>query len=181
MESLICKECGDQRESGRRLCKKCNSRRINSYPRYTWTKECPACKNEFQAWRKHQLLCVGCYRLSDELRSKSLSTNNYVYLKQPGRTEHRFIAETVLGRSLQTNELVHHIDDNPKNNDVINLLILDRRAHGRLHRYLDQQRVILEKSNSENFENCWKALIAPMTTTWLETTGVKVIKLWEIG
>lgn len=32
-----------------------------------------------------------------------------------------------------------------------------------------------------NSENCWNSLIVPMTTTWLETTNVKVIKLWEIG
>lgn len=32
-----------------------------------------------------------------------------------------------------------------------------------------------------NSANCWNSLIVPMTTTWLETTNVKVIKLWEIG
>ena len=42
-------------------------------------------------------------------------------------------------------------------------------------------RVVLEKSNSENIENCWNNLIVPMTTTWLETTSAKVIKLSEIG
>lgn len=43
------------------------------------------------------------------------------------------------------------------------------------------QGALLLKSNEENFENCWKSLIVPMTTTWLETANVKVIKLWEIG
>ena len=181
MKSLICKECGAEREVGRRLCKSCNARRVNSYPRYTWTKICSACNNSFEAWRKTQVLCKDCYELSKNLSSKTISTNNYVFLKQPGKTEHRVFAESILGRKLQTNEIVHHVDDNPKNNSANNLMVLDRRAHGRLHKYLDQQRVILEKSSSENFENCWEALIAPITTTWLETTGVKVIKIWEIG
>jgi hypothetical protein len=43
------------------------------------------------------------------------------------------------------------------------------------------QGVILSKDNNENFENCWKNLIIPMTTAWLETANVKVIKLWELG
>ena len=42
-------------------------------------------------------------------------------------------------------------------------------------------RVVLEKSNNENIENCWNNLVVPMTTAWLETTSVKVIKLSEIG
>lgn len=56
-----------------------------------------------------------------------------------------------------------------------------RRDHGRLHNFLNLARVVAEKSANENFENCWKALIVSKTTTWLETTGVKVIKLWELG
>jgi hypothetical protein len=42
-------------------------------------------------------------------------------------------------------------------------------------------RVILEQSRNENTENCWKPLIAQLTKTWLETTGVNVIKIAEIG
>ena len=44
-----------------------------------------------------------------------------------------------------------------------------------------RMRVVLEKSNNENIENCWNNLIVPMTTAWLETTSAKVIKLSEIG
>ena len=37
------------------------------------------------------------------------------------------------------------------------------------------------KVDAEHHENCWDNLIAPMTTAWLETAGVKVIKISEIG
>jgi len=43
------------------------------------------------------------------------------------------------------------------------------------------KRAKLAKANYENLENCWNNLRVPITTTWLETTSVKVIKLWEIG
>lgn len=185
MKPLVCKQCGKEREIGRRLCRPCNLDRlkliIKSKPRYKWQKMCPACKNEFPAHRKEQVLCIDCYRKMNDTKSKSINTNNYIYTNKPGRTEHRALAIEILGRELQTNEVVHHLDDDPKNNSVTNLMVLDRRSHGRLHLFLDQQRVIIEQSMTENFENCWKTLIAPMTTTWLETANVKVIKLWEIG
>jgi hypothetical protein len=107
--------------------------------------------------------------------------NLYVMSNIPGKTVHRLLCENILNRELTTYEVVHHMDENPKNNEINNLVVLSRSDHGKLHKYLNLQRVILEKSNSENFENCWKLLIVPITTTWLETTSVNVIKIWEIG
>ncbi len=121
------------------------------------------------------------------IKSESKATNKYVVAhgstleNKQFRHEHRKIAELLLGRKLCTNEVIHHMDENPENNNVSNLMVLDRRIHVKLHKYLDLQRVILEKSGNENSENCWKTLIIPMTTAWLEMAGVKVIKLWEIG
>jgi hypothetical protein len=116
-----------------------------------------------------------------EIKAQSRVTHQYITTNQPGRTEHRNLAETLLGRKLGTNEVVHHMDENPKNNRATNLVVMDRRLHGKLHLYLDRQRVIIEKSMNENIENCWNNLRVPMTTAWLETTSAKVIKLWEIG
>lgn len=181
MKQLICKECGKERDVGRRLCRACNSKRIAARPRYKWLKTCVACGVEFRANRKDQKLCGECYQTKLKLSAESKSTNKYVQTNVPGRTEHRDIAERILGRRLHTNEVVHHIDDDPKNNSVRNLMVLSRSTHGKLHVFLGMQRVILEKSSIENFENCWEALIAPMTTAWLETAGAKVEKLWEIG
>ena len=181
MKQLICKECGGERENGRRLCNSCNSKRIAAYPRYTWTKTCEACNAEFSAIRKLQKICKLCHESKLKLAAKLKSSNQYAMTNKPGRTVHRDVAEEILGRKLHTNEVVHHIDCDPKNNSAHNLLVISRKMHGRLHAFLDLQRVILEKSSNENFENCWNTLIAPMTTAWLETTCAKVEKLWEIG
>lgn len=178
---LLCKECGKERQLGRRLCRTCNSKRVAKYPRYTWSKVCEVCKKNFPASRKRQTRCSDCYKLMQEIKARNISSNSYIYSKIPGHTEHRDIAERLVGRKLQTNEVVHHLDENPRNNEVQNLLVIDRRTHGKLHLYLNAQRVILEKSGIENIENCWNNLRVPMTTTWLEMANVKVIKLWEIG
>lgn len=47
--------------------------------------------------------------------------------------EHRIIMENHLGRKLKSTELVHHIDGNPKNNNIKNLQVMNWKDHGKLH------------------------------------------------
>jgi hypothetical protein len=49
------------------------------------------------------------------------------------RPEHRHLMEMHLGRTLEPHEVVHHVDRNPINNDLTNLVVLDRSEHARLH------------------------------------------------
>jgi hypothetical protein len=190
---LFCKECGQPRLLGRKLCRQCNLRRLRESTkkrlmdkgRYTWKKNCLACGKEYQANRKDQKFCFSCAKLRQTLFIPV--TNRYVYVNVANRQDsennwaHRRLAEQILGRRLNTHEIIHHIDGNPKNNIPTNLIVISRSNHGKLHKYLADQRVILEKSGNENLGNCWNNLIVPITTAWLETTGAKVIKLWEIG
>lgn len=63
--------------------------------------------------------------------------NNYtinqghVYVRRSGRriALHRAIVEDHLGRPLAANEIVHHIDHNPLNNDLSNLQVMTRAEH----------------------------------------------------
>jgi len=49
------------------------------------------------------------------------------------KDEHRLIMENFLGRKLEFNEVVHHIDGNGKNNSLSNLKIMSRKEHSKLH------------------------------------------------
>ena len=86
-----------------------------------------------------------------------------------------------LGFQLNKNLIVHHIDENPSNNVFSNFWILSRKNHSKLHLFLQKQWSLFKKLNSSNLENCWNNLRGQLTTTWLETTGVKVIKITDIG
>ena len=188
--STLCIECGKKpRVKGRRFCNRCYlDRRKSSYhknggndskKRYG-TGTCQRCGKEIKLNSKDQKWCLSCFKKISRIGSNA--TNNYENAKGGGYCwMHRRIAEEVLGRKLKTNEVVHHVDLDPDNNKLSNLMIMSRSMHGRLHAYIRAQGALLEKSSSEQNENCWDTLIAPMTTTWLETAGVKVIKLWEIG
>lgn len=49
--------------------------------------------------------------------------------KRVARREHRVVMETHLGRKLEPWEVVHHKDENPANNDLANLEVVEFGAH----------------------------------------------------
>lgn len=59
------------------------------------------------------------------------SSHGYKYLGK--RAAHRRAMEAKIGRRLSYNEVVHRKDENPKNNDPINLEIVSRGDHSRIH------------------------------------------------
>lgn len=52
------------------------------------------------------------------------------------RREHRVLMEQYLGRKLGSEEMVHHINENKKDNRISNLQILTRSEHAKLHQNL---------------------------------------------
>ena len=55
--------------------------------------------------------------------------NGYIY-------EHIYFAAIMMGRSLMSDEVVHHLDGNRSNNNIANLLVLNKGQHHKLHMWL---------------------------------------------
>ena len=53
----------------------------------------------------------------------------------------RVIMENLLNRTLDDNEIIHHIDGDPSNNNISNLQVMTKEEHARLHRteYYDKE------------------------------------------
>lgn len=71
--------------------------------------------------------------------------------------EHIYVAEFFSETPLKPNEVVHHLDLNPLNNKIENLLIIDRGQHNRLHKWLDKQGVVRQcYEHSSSIRECVK-------------------------
>lgn len=70
-----------------------------------------------------------------KLRAARLNTGEGVsYTKLYGRHEHRCVAEAILGRKLQSGEIVHHRDGNKRNNCPENIVVFpSQSAHAKHH------------------------------------------------
>ena len=72
---------------------------------------------------------------------KRLNNIGYVQIKVgiQWMEEHRLICEEILGRQLEHNEVIHHIDFNKQNNNPNNLaLFKSQQSHAHWHRQVRQ-------------------------------------------
>ena len=64
-----------------------------------------------------------------------MASHKYKRMKVRGRLidEHRLVMENYLGRVLDRNEVVHHINGDPSDNRIENLELMTLAEHGRMH------------------------------------------------
>ena len=60
-------------------------------------------------------------------------SDGYLRYSDSDKYVHRSVMEKHLGRKLDSNEVVHHIDGNTSNNDINNLKIFTNSEHRKLH------------------------------------------------
>jgi hypothetical protein len=64
----------------------------------------------------------------------------YISIDGKKKAFHRQLVEQRDGRTLNPNEVVHHIDHDPLDNHLGNLAVLSRSEHMRLHRLIDKSK-----------------------------------------
>ena len=181
----VCKVCGSfEVVKDRRYCDSCHKERARKQAkiryrtqgRYVYTKICKACKKEYKAWRKDQQLCGVCHKESFSLNKNGV--NPYVNGKGNGYCwMHRRIAEESLQRKLKTGEHVHHLDNNPKNNEKDNLIVISRRKHASLHRFLQMYQIIIFK----NFgKEKWLSIVKEISYIWLISNNIKFTPIGHV-
>lgn len=85
---------------------------------------------------------------------------NYVQSSFDGKTrrKHQIIMEQYIGRPLKSDEVVHHIDGNKRNNDISNLLLTTRSQHARIHsKELNHSKPIIQYDKNGKYIRHWKS------------------------
>ena len=153
-EEVVCKTCGMsfvvRVSRKRKYCsRKCAGKACaTKYNAARPEKICVLCGKKFkpQPSRKNAQYCgIVCSntakarahsaRHGDSMRGIPTGSGKS-YVKEGGRHQHRVVMERELGRVLDSNELVHHLDKNIKNNQIENLQLVTRAEHLNIHRRL---------------------------------------------
>ncbi len=77
-------------------------------------------------WKIEKIVSKGDYLYAVVKGHPNATKNNYVLY-------HRIVVENALGRLLDSDEVVHHINGNKKDNILENLQVLTSSEHARLH------------------------------------------------
>jgi len=161
MDSLKkCKECGADRDiPGRRVCKKCNVKRVAKYctpqeRRRKSLKICVLCENLKPIFKKGGIICGDCFRKS---KDTGYTDNKYKKFNKSSRDAHRVIAENILGRPLRKDEVVHHVDEDKSNNNLDNLWVMSLSDHASLHAFLRIEKMFWEKFEKSSWSDVGRA------------------------
>ena len=104
-------------------------------------------KENHGMWKGGRVTCIsGGYVGIHMPEHPSASKVGYVY-------EHTLVAEKMLGRSLNKDEVVHHIDLDKHNNTPENLFICNRKDHTTFHRSVDKLLKPLMDNGIIKFDN----------------------------
>lgn len=186
-----CQICGKELTTERKYCLECKKQRKRDYtkqrykniiasgnhlPRYG-NGICIYCGKEFIKNSPNQLGHGSCRNLNIH---KTVTKYNQVKRTKTGKATIGRQIILDLGITIPKSMIVHHLDENPSNNNLSNLILINRSFHAALHRQLEKQWSLLLKNNSSNLENCWNIFRDQITTTYLETKSVKVLKISDI-
>ena len=125
--TMPCDECGKEINFCKSLLRDhnfCGKQCFNRWNSKRFTASNPE-------WNKTKMT----FEVRSKLRSAKLGTGEgKTYTKTFSRHTHRIVAEEMLGRLLKPGEVVHHEDENKRNNDPSNLRVFPSQAeHARYH------------------------------------------------
>lgn len=186
MDNKLCiLECGRIREPKRRYCRECFLQRkreqakehYEKFGRYTYTITCQFCGKVYEkGMRKEQKYCKKCWQERLQFIKKYDSTNYYE--SNLCGNVHRQIAENILKRELEYNEVVHHLDHNPINNDFDNIILLNRKDHFTLHNFLYDYEFKMYKQHGPKYNEFWNSNIeANVSLKFLEDNNIFYVRL----
>lgn len=128
MALIVCKNCGEEKEhQAKGLCYKC-------YKKYSWKPKeltCERCKRKMPLHAKR--LCAGCYQFVFQL--DKVKAQNYKKWYGLDAETYKKITKSCLICSFDKIVVLHHLDENRKNNSKENLAGLCPNHHQMIHNF----------------------------------------------
>lgn len=92
-------------------------------------------------WKIEKIVSKGDYNYAVVKKHPKANKNGYVLY-------HRVVVENFLGRLLNSNEVVHHINGNKKDNRIENLQVCDFKQHVKSHKLKEGRKTVVLKCPS---------------------------------
>lgn len=91
------------------------------------------CENHYRRMKRNGSPLI--YKNQEWGEARTVRADGYIYITRNGKQvmEHRWLMEQHLGRSLTSDEVVHHRDGNVQNNSLDNLEVMSRSLHSYHH------------------------------------------------
>lgn len=183
MKACCIENCKNECLKGRRYCREHYLERKRKqakehyikYGRYNYNCICIMCGKHFIGARKEAQFCSKeCLDAYHKIDSHDV-IGKYLFKKKTSINAHRAITEELLQRKLTYNEVVHHIDGNPKNNNLDNLLVLSRSNHIKLHRALIKKKALVLHEIKNLLEDTWIEIKKKFTKEWLKENNIQYL------
>lgn len=110
-------------------------------------------------WNVEKIVSKGNYNYAKVPEHPSCTINGYVL-------EHRIVMENYLGRLLDENEVVHHLNDNKKHNNIENLELCLKGVHESYHGIKHGHKMAKLKC-----PECQKIFVRPKRQTFLQKSS----------
>lgn len=138
-----------------------------THKRTIYENKCIWCGKSFLASRKTTFCCSAV--CSNALKAATKSTEHYKLSNARGKEAflHKQLVVRALGEEALTNKDIHHKDFNTANNDLSNLLLLDRSTHSELHMYIRYEAARRTNPNDVNRVQLMRAMIPALTDEFL--------------
>lgn len=88
-------------------------------------------------WKIQKVVSKGEYNYAVVTEHPNATKHGYVLM-------HRIVMENHLGRLLNPNEIVHHLNGDKKDNEISNLILMDLKSHSKIHSLTGITKVLMK-------------------------------------
>lgn len=144
--------CTNEQLSTSRFCESCYKKHKAAIAKKHYETQkhgtgiCSVCHVSYVKTRCNQKFCASCWDKIKHATNSAISQNPY-HRTSDHSTEHRNVARAACAISSEQDEVVHHVNLNPRDNSLNNLLVMTRSNHAAFHAHL---KVELVKSDTKD-------------------------------